>query len=300
MTRIIQTFTDFGNKKWKDRLKGGFADDKTPDDYQDDDMYIGSKIEREHTSNPDIATEIAMDHLERDPEYYDKLIASGIIDDDEYNDLYDELKGDNYKEKAGKDIIDYLKKNNIIDDDELDVNDEDNDDIDDIDDGLDINDEDNDDFDNYDDEDDIDFEDEDELGSDKSDIKDDELIIDEIKNKNKTMEKNVKNYKSFLKESKNPPEQPIEEQDIPQRARPNENKYKFQIDFDQKIVDKLIEYNFNLYVPEEEKDNATKPTKKTHSIIIDILNLTYSIITGEASDVKNIDASKLKHLLSNL
>ena len=102
--KVIMDFTDFGNREWKDHLKGGNADDKTPGDFDPDDVEIGSKVEREHTSNPDIATEIAIDHLAQDDSYYDKLIASGIADEEDAVNLWDELKSDSDKEKAKSDI----------------------------------------------------------------------------------------------------------------------------------------------------------------------------------------------------
>jgi hypothetical protein len=80
---------------------------------------------------------------------------------------------------------------------------------------------------------------------------------------------------------------------------PKDNKYKFQLHYDKKVVDKLGEYNFTLYVPDGEK-SVIKPTKETHNIIIDILNLTYSIVETEHPEIRTIDASRLKHLLENL
>lgn len=61
------------SKAWKDRLPGGKADDKTPADFDPKKLREGAKHEREHTSNPKIAEEIAMDHLSEDPRYYSKL-----------------------------------------------------------------------------------------------------------------------------------------------------------------------------------------------------------------------------------
>jgi len=36
-------------------------------------LEMGMKVEMEHTSDEDMAREIAMDHLTEDPEYYTKL-----------------------------------------------------------------------------------------------------------------------------------------------------------------------------------------------------------------------------------
>ena len=63
------------NAKWKDHLPGGRADKKKPKDFNEKAMEIGQDIEFEHTDNPDIAKEIAMDHLEEFDKYYDDKIG---------------------------------------------------------------------------------------------------------------------------------------------------------------------------------------------------------------------------------
>jgi len=56
-----------------DALPGGLADDKSPSDYPSEALAEGVKVEMEHTSDPKIAAEIAMDHLEEDEDYYKML-----------------------------------------------------------------------------------------------------------------------------------------------------------------------------------------------------------------------------------
>lgn len=66
-----------------ERLKGGVADGKTIEDIADkhnvslsqlkQELARGVKEEMEHTNNRNIAKEIAMDHLYKDPKYYTKL-----------------------------------------------------------------------------------------------------------------------------------------------------------------------------------------------------------------------------------
>lgn len=58
---------------WRDQLPGGLADDLTPVDFDPVALARGTKVELEHTSDPVIATEIAMDHLTEDSDYYEKL-----------------------------------------------------------------------------------------------------------------------------------------------------------------------------------------------------------------------------------
>ena len=66
-----------------DKIEGGLADDKSVMDFNRDQILMGIGVEMEHTSDPRIALEIAMDHLMEDPEYYSKLKAmeAGGCDD---------------------------------------------------------------------------------------------------------------------------------------------------------------------------------------------------------------------------
>jgi hypothetical protein len=56
-----------------DVLKGGLADQKRPSDFDPVQLRRGVKVEREHSSNPGIQREIAMDHLTEDERYYIEL-----------------------------------------------------------------------------------------------------------------------------------------------------------------------------------------------------------------------------------
>ena len=60
------------DQDWQDHIKGGEADTKKPSDFDQDQLLMGIKDEMEHTQDIMIATEIAMDHLTKDPEYYSK------------------------------------------------------------------------------------------------------------------------------------------------------------------------------------------------------------------------------------
>lgn len=64
---------DITKAERKDKIPGGLADKKKPNDFDSKALAEGVKIEMEHTSSKDIATEIAMDHLTEDPNYYKKL-----------------------------------------------------------------------------------------------------------------------------------------------------------------------------------------------------------------------------------
>jgi hypothetical protein len=58
---------------FKDRLKGGIADGKAITAYAIEELLAGIKFEMEHTTDRFIALELAMDHLERIPDYYSRL-----------------------------------------------------------------------------------------------------------------------------------------------------------------------------------------------------------------------------------
>jgi len=61
-----------------DAIEGGLAEGMPPSDFDRSQLAIGMDIEMEHTDNPEIAKEIAMDHLTEDPDYYKKLKKVGL------------------------------------------------------------------------------------------------------------------------------------------------------------------------------------------------------------------------------
>jgi hypothetical protein len=73
----------FESEEYEEKLKGGYADNMTPEDIAEkhgvdvDKIYKqlekGIKIEMEHTNSKDVAREIALDHLFENPDYYDDL-----------------------------------------------------------------------------------------------------------------------------------------------------------------------------------------------------------------------------------
>lgn len=261
--RIITDFTDFGNREWKDHIIGG-ADEAKPEDFDPDDIAIGTAVEMEHTNNPDIATEISIDHLSSDREYYNKLIASGIADEEDAINLFDELKGKNTREKSEKDILDYINNYEEEDDDDDDYDDEYDDDYEDIDTDDEIE--------------------EDELGSDKIDFDDeDDLIIDdnETKNNNNIMEKNIlKSYKSFLKESTSQPIPPMDEP-APRRMYSPENKSKVQIAYDESLLQGLEEHLL------KESDDSVEPTENSF-IVLDFKEDFYKIVPEPVKGIRII------------
>ncbi len=57
----------------KQQIKGGKGDKLNPKDVDQNQLQMGIKIEKEHTKDPQLAKEIALDHLAEDPKYYTKL-----------------------------------------------------------------------------------------------------------------------------------------------------------------------------------------------------------------------------------
>ena len=62
-------------------LGGGKGDLLSTDKVDPTQLSIGVQVEMEHTNDPKIAQEIALDHLAEDPEYYTKLIKAGLADE---------------------------------------------------------------------------------------------------------------------------------------------------------------------------------------------------------------------------
>lgn len=60
-------------RNYHDQLTGGLADDKLPQDFDQEALFKGWKVEKEHTQDDGLAMEIAMDHLTEKMNYYDML-----------------------------------------------------------------------------------------------------------------------------------------------------------------------------------------------------------------------------------
>lgn len=59
-------------------LEGGLADGSDDEDFDQEQLDKGIKVEMEHTSDAEEAKEIAKDHLTEDAEYYAKLEKAGL------------------------------------------------------------------------------------------------------------------------------------------------------------------------------------------------------------------------------
>ena len=60
-------------KEWETQIKGGLADKNEPSDFDPKELKMGIEVEKEHTDDIKVATEIAMDHLKEYPNYYTRL-----------------------------------------------------------------------------------------------------------------------------------------------------------------------------------------------------------------------------------
>lgn len=69
---------DCGCEDPKNKVPGGLGDKLTASDVDADELAMGLTIEGEHTEDPEIAMEIALDHLAEDPQYYSKMKSSGL------------------------------------------------------------------------------------------------------------------------------------------------------------------------------------------------------------------------------
>jgi len=58
---------------YEDQVPGGLGDDKTPNDFDPKLLKEGAEVELEHTYDPELAQELAIDNLSEDESYYQKL-----------------------------------------------------------------------------------------------------------------------------------------------------------------------------------------------------------------------------------
>lgn len=69
-------FKSLGLKE--ESLPGGVGDNTSPSQVDQEQLKMGIEVEREHTKDDALATEIALDHLSEDPQYYSNLKNAGL------------------------------------------------------------------------------------------------------------------------------------------------------------------------------------------------------------------------------
>lgn len=72
---VLQGVAGFdASHPWHDHIVGGAADGADPNQFDPTQLAEGVEDElKEHTDDPNVAAEIAMDHLIKDPDYYKKM-----------------------------------------------------------------------------------------------------------------------------------------------------------------------------------------------------------------------------------
>lgn len=75
----------------KQFIEGGKGDKTIPENVNANELKVGIAVEMEHTDDPKVAEEIALDHLTENPKYYTELCKSGIVDEPEAIKLYKKL-----------------------------------------------------------------------------------------------------------------------------------------------------------------------------------------------------------------
>ncbi len=73
----IEDFPEFEKEGIDDILLGTNVEDYNPNE-----LAVGKEVEREHTNYVQAATDIAKHHLSEDPEYYTKLLKTGLVDEE--------------------------------------------------------------------------------------------------------------------------------------------------------------------------------------------------------------------------
>lgn len=76
--KIFESFTDFVKENL---ISGGKGDHTKEQDVDEKQLKVGIEVEKEHTTDENVAKEIAIDHLTEDPQYYTKLIKNGLVDE---------------------------------------------------------------------------------------------------------------------------------------------------------------------------------------------------------------------------
>lgn len=72
---------NFNFDKNEDQIEGGKGDHNSLEDFDSEEATMGEKVEMEHTDDPELAQEIATDHLTEDKKYYTKLKEADLADE---------------------------------------------------------------------------------------------------------------------------------------------------------------------------------------------------------------------------
>lgn len=74
----LKKLIDSANQVNEERVVGGLADYMSDEEFDQEQLRLGIKVEYEHTNDYEVAKEIAKDHLKEDPKYYQHLLKLGL------------------------------------------------------------------------------------------------------------------------------------------------------------------------------------------------------------------------------
>ena len=86
---------DYEEEDSEEEIEGGLADEEDPEKYDLEQLLKGIEVEFEHTDEPEVALEIAMDHLEEQDDYYDELAK---MEDKVKKESHKVAQGESYEE----------------------------------------------------------------------------------------------------------------------------------------------------------------------------------------------------------
>lgn len=75
---ILYNLRNYMDARDGNSIPGGYAAGRSYKSFNRKQLRVGTDVEMEHTDDPLIAREIAMDHLVEDPFYYVKLKRAGL------------------------------------------------------------------------------------------------------------------------------------------------------------------------------------------------------------------------------
>lgn len=99
-----------------DKIEGGLADEKKPNEFDKNQLLKGIRVEMEHTNDPYIALSIVMDHLVENPKYYgeDSDDAEESAMENAISDVVNEDLSGNIENEIIRDLSNVRLDNGII------------------------------------------------------------------------------------------------------------------------------------------------------------------------------------------
>lgn len=105
----LKNFLNNAPKEWFYNVPGGKAEGKEPSDFDLDAIIKGTATQLQHTTNPLVATEIAMDHVEEHDDYYDDDKGLPAMESGLENDEMNQHESEYMKTIEGKRAVDIIE-----------------------------------------------------------------------------------------------------------------------------------------------------------------------------------------------